>query len=298
MRPDLSSPPYRSAFNHWLRTGLWVEVPEQKGKNNGGGNPYHDPDNGQFTFAPGGARHSEPRRQLADIHPSSGGKTPAAGTADKPSQDLPPKASKLNVAHGTNSSPAQITAERAADAAIRTRLVGSGVTPAAREQLTRFVEGIPNPPDGALFPVGSDGSNEVRDSPYVRELNFWVQRAIAKRNGDTIPDGVYTELRPGKTSTSPKEFETFRSAGLAEALKPFGEHVTLADVIGSFTEKLTVTVKDGHVTYRGVNITTIDSFAYGNIRNRLNPGKKLKDPEKGPLAPIKQVVYFRFRKRY
>jgi hypothetical protein len=275
-----------------------MEVPEQKGKDNGGGNPNHDLDNGQFTFGPGGPRQSEPRRQLADIKPASGSKIPESGNAGKPSQALPPKASRFNIAHGTNASPAQITAEWAADATIRTRLVGSGVTPAAREQLTRFVEGISNPPDGALYPVGSAGSNEVRDSPYVRELDVWVQRAIAERNGDTIPDGKYTELGPRDKSTSPKMFETFRSAGLAEALKPFGEHVTLGDVIGSFTEKLTVTVKDGHVTYRGVNKTTVRSFAYGNISNENGVENVIENPLVGPLGTIKQVVYFRFRKRY
>lgn len=47
----------RQAFSSWLRTGRWPVV------RSAGGieckfNPYHDPTNGRFTFAPGGARGS------------------------------------------------------------------------------------------------------------------------------------------------------------------------------------------------------------------------------------------------
>lgn len=40
-----------SAFSIWLRTGLW---PEQSEDTEYKFNPYHDPGNGRFTFAPGG----------------------------------------------------------------------------------------------------------------------------------------------------------------------------------------------------------------------------------------------------
>jgi hypothetical protein len=44
----------RAAFRLWMRTGLALE--ERDGRIGVKFNPYHDPDNGRFTFAPGGPR--------------------------------------------------------------------------------------------------------------------------------------------------------------------------------------------------------------------------------------------------
>jgi hypothetical protein len=46
---------YRQAYSHWLRTGRWVRAYGPDGRELKF-NPYHDPRNGQFTFAPGGPR--------------------------------------------------------------------------------------------------------------------------------------------------------------------------------------------------------------------------------------------------
>jgi hypothetical protein len=43
----------RQAFTHWLRTGRWHQV-QMPGGIELKFNPYHDPKNGRFTFAPGG----------------------------------------------------------------------------------------------------------------------------------------------------------------------------------------------------------------------------------------------------
>lgn len=43
---------YHARFGHWLRTGRWPRAAPVEHKFN----PYHDPRNGQFTFAPGGVR--------------------------------------------------------------------------------------------------------------------------------------------------------------------------------------------------------------------------------------------------
>lgn len=45
----------RRAFSHWIRTGQWPGDPVANGIEHKF-NPYHDPRNGQFTFAPGGPR--------------------------------------------------------------------------------------------------------------------------------------------------------------------------------------------------------------------------------------------------
>ncbi|MEO6717595.1 MAG: hypothetical protein ABIM50_10180 [Novosphingobium sp.] len=41
-------------FEHWMRTGFWLTEAEGKGLFAHGGNPYHDPRNGQFTSGPEG----------------------------------------------------------------------------------------------------------------------------------------------------------------------------------------------------------------------------------------------------
>lgn len=52
---DISATERRQAFSAWLRTGRWPvrETPDSVELKF---NPYHDPRNGQFTFAPGGPR--------------------------------------------------------------------------------------------------------------------------------------------------------------------------------------------------------------------------------------------------
>src|SRR3546814_10919541 len=52
---EISSETYRHAYAIWLRTGSWP-VAQHHGDIEVKFNPYHDPRNGQFTFAPGGSR--------------------------------------------------------------------------------------------------------------------------------------------------------------------------------------------------------------------------------------------------
>lgn len=52
---DSSASAQRQAFAHWLRTGR-LPRPRAAGGRELKFNPYHDPDNGRFTFAPGGPR--------------------------------------------------------------------------------------------------------------------------------------------------------------------------------------------------------------------------------------------------
>ncbi len=164
-----------SDFSIWIRTGLWpVPLDEKQG------NPYHDPNDGRFTSGPGGARSATTKPARPDVpkNPIGGGR--------------PPKASPNNIAHGTNSSKNQVVVENFAYTTIKTRLALPGVTSAAHDQLTRFVDGMPESKSSTNYLIGSAGSNEMRDSDYSRELNTHVQSAIAKRNGGKIPDGNYS----------------------------------------------------------------------------------------------------------
>lgn len=52
---DISTQDRRRAFSHWMRTGIWPGDPDADCIEHKF-NPYHDPRNGQFTFAPGGPR--------------------------------------------------------------------------------------------------------------------------------------------------------------------------------------------------------------------------------------------------
>lgn len=53
----VSTQEQRQAFSYWLRTGRLPPAKAQDGRELKF-NPYHDPSNGQFTFAPGGSRSS------------------------------------------------------------------------------------------------------------------------------------------------------------------------------------------------------------------------------------------------
>jgi hypothetical protein len=64
----------RQAFSSWLRTGRWPIVRTADGIECKF-NPYHDPTNGRFTFAPGGARGT------AYVRPESGHRTSGSGTS-------------------------------------------------------------------------------------------------------------------------------------------------------------------------------------------------------------------------
>lgn len=285
---------YRTSFNLWLRTGLWVEPPEEKG--NGGGNPYHDPANGQFTFGPGGSRQNTPRQRnpMAAAAPTPKPK-PAQTTAPKPTQPSP-----RNIAHGANASARQSAAKLAAVQAIQARLATPGVSPTAAVVLENFLKGVPDPAGGTVYRVGSAGSNEVRDSAYGKELHQHVQAKIAARNAGIIPDGDYLELLPtevgGKVDreNNLRRFEPYRSAGITEFVRSFGNDVNLMDVIGSFTLPIKVTVKDGVITYQGVNKMGLRSFAAQNFRSLIGLGGGVVDLDagSGELATTTQIVYF------
>lgn len=110
---DVSPQVKRQAYSHWLRTGRW---PVARGPD---GielkfNPYHDPRNGRFTFAPGGAgggrdaNYVRPGpRQISD--PNTGGGE--AGQAILPdsvkpapaNQIRPPAGPGRSVGRGSNS---------------------------------------------------------------------------------------------------------------------------------------------------------------------------------------------------
>ena len=83
---ELSATQTRQAFSHWLRTGFWLAIPPQAGVECKF-NPNHDPTNGRFTFAPGGARSLSHvvisnRRAVPRLVPA-GAATPL-NTAEKP----------------------------------------------------------------------------------------------------------------------------------------------------------------------------------------------------------------------
>lgn len=84
---DILEQQRRQAFSLWLRTGRWPVV-QQPDAIERKFNPYHDPRNGQFTFAPGGPRSLSqiivsPRRQSGQHRPTSfaAGESPVVSRA-------------------------------------------------------------------------------------------------------------------------------------------------------------------------------------------------------------------------
>jgi len=83
----------RIAFDHYLRTGRILSSPTPLERKF---NPYHDPRNGQFTFAPGGPRSlanvaiSRQKRSLVGEHKLSNNIGRAAGNASSATQSIPP----------------------------------------------------------------------------------------------------------------------------------------------------------------------------------------------------------------
>lgn len=62
--PDARTFGYRRAFELYLRTGRGPDIGAPLHRLERKFNPYHDPDNGQFTFAPGGKRSGTARRSV------------------------------------------------------------------------------------------------------------------------------------------------------------------------------------------------------------------------------------------
>ena len=262
------------ALNATIINGVWHKY-----------NPHHDTENGQFTSGPGGG--------------GGGNGSSLTKPAAKPVPQKPKKASIFNIAHGTNANSIQIEEELRAYVMIGGRLLGQGLTTAAQDQLTKFLMGIPNPNNLMIYEVGSDGSNEIKNSSYIKKLNSDIQKSIRARNNGIIPEGLYTEEQPPGDKYKYLGVRGFDSTPPAESLeyvKPFGPNVDLADVVGSFTFPLEVKVKNDIVEYTGVNVTSLRSFSGANIIQRLGSDAKIINaPENsGPLGNLKQKIIFQF----
>jgi predicted chitinase len=79
----------RQAFEHFLRTGEKLTSREWRNQVGRKFNPYHDPENGRFTFAPGGGAGSRerPRDKSGTTTPRQAGATQSSSRST--GQDLP-----------------------------------------------------------------------------------------------------------------------------------------------------------------------------------------------------------------
>ncbi len=66
-----------TGFSHWLRTGRWPGPVATQGVERKF-NPWHDPDDGRFTFA-GTGRHFGSGGQDRSARPATGSRLPARG---------------------------------------------------------------------------------------------------------------------------------------------------------------------------------------------------------------------------
>jgi hypothetical protein len=77
---DISQYRRQSALGYWLRTGQLPLVRTADGRELKF-NPYHDPRNGRFTFAPGGPAISTASSRAVPGHGASGGQSAALAPA-------------------------------------------------------------------------------------------------------------------------------------------------------------------------------------------------------------------------
>ena len=96
----------RIAFDHYLRTGRILSSPTPLERKF---NPYHDPENGQFTFGPGGSqssnisdRRSNATRPGRQSNPSGAAKPPAAAKAPAEQHDIGALAARYEAAAKEN----------------------------------------------------------------------------------------------------------------------------------------------------------------------------------------------------
>lgn len=141
---ELSSEQRRHAFVGWIRTGWWPAIRTDDGTELKF-NPYHDPRNGQFTFAPGGGAGSSS---------GSAGRVRSHPRRDPDPIDRLAEASRVATRRASNSE-----AEIALSPAPASFRVGRGSNSRAFEDpmtLEQSFPGLRDAPGGALIAVADN----------------------------------------------------------------------------------------------------------------------------------------------
>jgi RHS repeat-associated protein len=167
-----------------------------------------------------------------------------------------------------NAKAAQSMAQAAASAAISAQLGDERTSPNAKMLLSDFMNGGPSRTFGPNSPV----TRELVSSPYMKDVTSIVTNKLAAANGGKIPDGASISTT-GRAYT-PGDF----------AASKFRGSTTVTDVVGTITSRITVTAKNGNLTFTGTNVMSLRSFYGGNLL-----GTKIDGPAKGPLSNVSQT---------
>ncbi|THB74773.1 MAG: hypothetical protein D6B28_01585 [Gammaproteobacteria bacterium] len=154
----------------------------------------------------------------------------------------------------------------------------SFTTDLATYELHRFRTGEHNGNSETIYDVGSEGSDELLSTPYYQKLTSYLIEEFAAQTNGIIPNN-------GASYTESSLNEPFRSFDPVDGALGFTDGVDLGDVVGSFSDYVTATTKDGMIIFTGVNRTTLESFAGENI---LNHGL-VQNPETGPFSTTTQI---------
>lgn len=187
----------RLAFEHFLRTGrrlIRTEAPERKF------NPYHDPRNGQFTFAPGGPNSvADPifsdRRGLWQPKPASSPKS-----ADDPANRQSTPEDLLERLRPDNAQPSRFQlATRGGRGPRRGRGQGGGrrTDPSLLEQI---FPGLRDSPAGAIIRM-ADGALELTSAAEAatQEIHRARVRSLVADIQSIDADYEYRSLAPVRT---------------------------------------------------------------------------------------------------
>ncbi len=81
----------------------------------------------------------------------------------------------------------------------------------------------------------------------------------------------------------------YRSFGLLDAYQESKNGIDIADVVGSFSERVSVSISNGFATFEGRNKTTLQSFSGQNILRH----DKIVNPTSGRFATHTQIYRWR-----
>lgn len=345
----------RRAFNIYLRTGLIVEDEEPAQLKF---NPWHDPEDGRFTFAGqgnySGGGHS----------PSGGGsrstvtrnRTASAVRGGNASRQVKPAApSRLSVPRTKPSAaPPQSASKRAPPTSSPSKpKSGAGVTsvpPHAAQPAPVRESADPNQDnglEGVLEKLGKEANSNLshlknRGIDIATKVTAYTLTTAAINNPFTSDlaarlltqwrDGTSPYNEPGKAEffawdsgethelffgdsgdyynsitnlgiqqmaaagggviqngISSKDVRNISKYGAADLANGFQDGINLGDVIGTFTNGVTMRSKDGYIYFTGTNAMSLTSFA---AENKLQHHQVV-NPASGRFSTTYQIFEWR-----
>jgi len=147
-------------------------------------------------------------------------------------------------------------------------------TDAAEKELEQFRKGSH---DGlpTNYSESSDGTKELLQGDYYRELTDHLVEELAKWYGKKIPHsgGLFTQSN------------SFRVFSPNDAIIEFGDGIGMADIIGTMGYYVRMSTHDGNIYFQGINKMSLESYAGTNyLKHNL-----VNNPEAEAFSSTTQV---------